>query len=205
MCYRLVARSARAVTWGAPSRLHQRAPNRVRTGDRLAHPAQAQDRRSRGRLRGSDGRRPHRRPSPPARGGHARRVRGPSSSSACGYTLPSLPEGAVVAVASALDAAVDDVRDRFGSGAVTWAVLLGRDQGLSVPLLPDRGGRSATESTQIRCHERKPLATPPRPRHSDSSTYALTSRFGARASQASTITSSRSATVIRSSRTRIAA
>jgi DNA polymerase-4 len=39
--------------------------------------------------------------------------------------------------ASALDAALDDVRDRFGSAAITRAVLLGRDQGLSVPLLPD--------------------------------------------------------------------
>jgi DNA polymerase-4 len=38
---------------------------------------------------------------------------------------------------AALDAALDDVRDRFGSGAVTRAVLLGRDQGLSVPILPD--------------------------------------------------------------------
>jgi DNA polymerase-4 len=37
----------------------------------------------------------------------------------------------------ALDAALDDVRERFGSAAVTRAVLLGRDQGLSVPLLPD--------------------------------------------------------------------
>jgi DNA polymerase-4 len=37
----------------------------------------------------------------------------------------------------ALDAALDDVRDRFGSDAVTRAVLLGRDTGLSVPLLPD--------------------------------------------------------------------
>jgi DNA polymerase-4 len=37
----------------------------------------------------------------------------------------------------ALDAALDEVRDRFGSTAVTRAVLLGRDQGLSVPLLPD--------------------------------------------------------------------
>jgi DNA polymerase IV len=38
---------------------------------------------------------------------------------------------------NALDAALDQVRDRFGSGAITRAVLLGRDQGLSVPLLPD--------------------------------------------------------------------
>jgi DNA polymerase-4 len=37
----------------------------------------------------------------------------------------------------ALDAAVDQVRDRYGSLAVTRAVLLGRDPGLSVPLLPD--------------------------------------------------------------------
>ena len=38
---------------------------------------------------------------------------------------------------SALDTALDDVRDRFGSAAVTRAVLLGRDQGLLVPMLPD--------------------------------------------------------------------
>jgi DNA polymerase IV len=37
----------------------------------------------------------------------------------------------------ALDAALDEIRERFGSAAVTRAVLLGRDQGLSVPLLPD--------------------------------------------------------------------
>ena len=39
--------------------------------------------------------------------------------------------------AGALDATLDDLRDRFGSAAVTRAVLLGRDQGESVPLLPD--------------------------------------------------------------------
>ncbi len=38
---------------------------------------------------------------------------------------------------TALDVAVDDVRERFGSSALTRAVLLGRDEGLSVPLLPD--------------------------------------------------------------------
>jgi DNA polymerase IV len=38
---------------------------------------------------------------------------------------------------SALDAALDAVRERFGSKAITPAVLLGRDQGLSPPLLPD--------------------------------------------------------------------
>ena len=39
--------------------------------------------------------------------------------------------------AGALDAALDQLRDRFGTNSITRAVLLGRDQGLSVPLLPD--------------------------------------------------------------------
>jgi DNA polymerase IV len=38
---------------------------------------------------------------------------------------------------AALDATMDLVRDRFGSAAVTRAVLLGRDGGVSVPVLPD--------------------------------------------------------------------
>jgi DNA polymerase-4 len=38
---------------------------------------------------------------------------------------------------AALDAALDEVRRRFGSDAVTRAVLLGRDHGPTVPLLPD--------------------------------------------------------------------
>ena len=38
--------------------------------------------------------------------------------------------------APALDRALDDVHERFGSGAVTRAVLLGRGQGLAVPLFP---------------------------------------------------------------------
>jgi len=37
----------------------------------------------------------------------------------------------------ALDAALDAVRERFGVDAVTRAVLLGRNQGFSMPLLPD--------------------------------------------------------------------
>jgi DNA polymerase-4 len=37
----------------------------------------------------------------------------------------------------ALDAALDEIRERFGPNAVTRGVLLGRDQGLVVPLLPD--------------------------------------------------------------------
>jgi DNA polymerase-4 len=45
--------------------------------------------------------------------------------------IPLSPHG------SALDAALDAVRERFGAKAITRAVLLGRDEGLSPPLLPD--------------------------------------------------------------------
>jgi DNA polymerase-4 len=38
---------------------------------------------------------------------------------------------------SALDTAVDRVRERFGSGALDRTVLLGRDPGLAMPMLPD--------------------------------------------------------------------
>jgi DNA polymerase-4 len=38
---------------------------------------------------------------------------------------------------TALDAAVDEIRDRYGTTAIARAVLLGRDTGLVVPLLPD--------------------------------------------------------------------
>src|SRR2546427_2345687 len=37
----------------------------------------------------------------------------------------------------ALDAALDEIRERFGTAAITRGVLLGRDPGLLVPLLPD--------------------------------------------------------------------
>jgi len=37
----------------------------------------------------------------------------------------------------ALDAALDEVRDRFGSTAITRGVLLGRNPGITMPLLPD--------------------------------------------------------------------
>jgi DNA polymerase-4 len=40
-------------------------------------------------------------------------------------------------LAYAVDATLDDIRDRFGSAAITRAVLLGHDHGPSVPLLPD--------------------------------------------------------------------
>jgi DNA polymerase-4 len=62
-----------------------------------------------------------------------------------GVTLTNLDDDGVIQLelpfdrrpADALDATVDKVRDRFGSAAITRAVLLGRDQGPSVPLLPD--------------------------------------------------------------------
>jgi DNA polymerase-4 len=38
---------------------------------------------------------------------------------------------------SALDAALDDVRERYGADAIKRAVLLGRDEGQETPLLPD--------------------------------------------------------------------
>jgi DNA polymerase-4 len=38
---------------------------------------------------------------------------------------------------AALDAALDQVHDRFGSAAITRGVLLGRDPGVVMPLLPD--------------------------------------------------------------------
>jgi DNA polymerase-4 len=38
---------------------------------------------------------------------------------------------------AALDGALDELRIRYGSKAVTRAVLLGRDEGWSVPMLPD--------------------------------------------------------------------
>jgi DNA polymerase-4 len=39
--------------------------------------------------------------------------------------------------AGALDATLDDVRDRYGADAIVRAVLLNRDQGIAMPLLPD--------------------------------------------------------------------
>ena len=61
-----------------------------------------------------------------------------------GVTVGNLEDGAVQPALPldgrdgiALDVALDEVRDRFGASAITRAVLLGRDEGLSVPLLPD--------------------------------------------------------------------
>jgi DNA polymerase-4 len=36
-----------------------------------------------------------------------------------------------------LDTAMDRVKDKFGTNAITRGILLGRDQGLTVPMLPD--------------------------------------------------------------------
>jgi DNA polymerase IV len=62
-----------------------------------------------------------------------------------GVALTNLEDNSAVQLAfpfdgylpSALDLAVDDVREQFGKDAITRAVLLGRDAGLEVPLLPD--------------------------------------------------------------------
>ncbi len=62
-----------------------------------------------------------------------------------GVTLANLDDDRAVQLAlpferadrGTLDATLDAVRDRFGTAAVTRAVLLGRDEGVSMPLLPD--------------------------------------------------------------------
>ncbi|GAA2163740.1 DNA polymerase IV [Actinomadura napierensis] len=60
-----------------------------------------------------------------------------------GVSLGSLHDDRAVQLALpfdaglAADAAVDGVRGRFGSSAITRAVLLGRDPGIAVPTLPD--------------------------------------------------------------------
>ena len=61
-----------------------------------------------------------------------------------GVAVSNLDDGAVQRVlpfdrrsSDALDAALDEVRARFGSAAITRAVLLRRGAGLTMPLLPD--------------------------------------------------------------------
>jgi DNA polymerase-4 len=61
-----------------------------------------------------------------------------------GIAVGNLDDGGAVQLAlpfdgppMALDIALDHVRERFGSTAVTRGVLLGRDQGLEMPRLPD--------------------------------------------------------------------
>jgi DNA polymerase-4 len=59
-----------------------------------------------------------------------------------GVTFTNLTDDRAIQLALPLgrppvDVTLDEVRDRFGSAAITRAVLLGRDHGPSVPLLPD--------------------------------------------------------------------
>ena len=59
-----------------------------------------------------------------------------------GLTFTNLTDDGAIQLAlplgrPAVDTTLDEVRDRFGSAAITRAVLLGRDHGPSVPLLPD--------------------------------------------------------------------
>jgi DNA polymerase-4 len=62
-----------------------------------------------------------------------------------GVALTNLDDDGVIQLAlpfdkasiGPLDAALDGVRDRFGSSAVTRAAMVGRNPGLTVPLLPD--------------------------------------------------------------------
>ena len=82
-----------------------------------------------------------------ARADGRRRCR-PSGSRGCtlvGLSLTNLEDTDAVQLALpvdrvrtlALDEAVDEVRERFGSGMLTRGVLLGRDSGLEMPLLPN--------------------------------------------------------------------
>jgi DNA polymerase-4 len=62
-----------------------------------------------------------------------------------GLSLSNLQDDAAIQLAlptdrqraHALDAVLDEVRRRYGSDAITRAVLLGRDQGITMPMLPD--------------------------------------------------------------------
>ena len=60
-----------------------------------------------------------------------------------GLTLSNLSDDRVVQLAlpfhqrGPVDGVLDDIRRRFGTTAMTRAVLLGRDEGIQVPLLPD--------------------------------------------------------------------
>jgi DNA polymerase IV len=62
-----------------------------------------------------------------------------------GVSVSNLHDGRAVQLAlpldghgrAALDAAIDEVRERFGTAAITRAVLLARGEGVAMPLLPD--------------------------------------------------------------------
>src|SRR4051794_12888531 len=61
--------------------------------------------------------------------------------------------------ASALDAALDDVRDRFGSKAIQRAVLLGRAEPMSVPLPRDGGSAGLRAAASRRCRSCRTCGT----------------------------------------------
>ena len=89
----------------------------------------------------ADAGRPRRRPQPVRRGAAAIDRRGLTligiAIANLEADLPrqlSLPLGAEDG--AVLDGALDEIRDRFGSTAITRAVLLGRPAGLTMPLLP---------------------------------------------------------------------
>jgi len=54
-----------------------------------------------------------------------------------GATVGNLDHHGPCPIRSHSIVALDEVRNRFGSAAITRAVLLGRDQGFSMPMLPD--------------------------------------------------------------------
>jgi DNA polymerase IV len=62
-----------------------------------------------------------------------------------GVALTNLEDGGAIQLSlpfgrrpgSALDAAIDELRERYGTEAITRAVVVGRDLGPTVPLLPD--------------------------------------------------------------------
>jgi DNA polymerase-4 len=60
-----------------------------------------------------------------------------------GLTISNLSDDKVVQLAlpfhqrGPVDGVLDDIRHRFGTSAMTRAVLLGKDEGIQVPLLPD--------------------------------------------------------------------
>ena len=62
-----------------------------------------------------------------------------------GVSVSNLHDGSAIQLAlpldgytrAALDAAIDEVRERFGTAAITRAVLLERGEGVAMPLLPD--------------------------------------------------------------------
>ena len=108
------------------------ALRRLLAGHALAHAAGAD-----GRDPDDPGHRPR-----PAGGGHAddRAPRHHADRRHAGQPRERLARPARAAARPRrrrLDSVLDEVRDRYGSDSITRAVLLGRDPGLAIPLLPD--------------------------------------------------------------------